>query len=128
MRRDGRRRAGVRGRAALILATAAVALLAAVGAGVAAVTGTGPFGNNEVGQTTEQGTLLPTNQWVTPLGTRILDNNARLVSSSISPDGKYLAALGWNDFQGYLTIVNLQTQKIVEQQALDTGPSNNDDS
>ncbi len=102
-------------------------MLAAVGVGVAAVANVGPFGNSEVGQTTAQGTLLPSNQWVTPLGTRILDDNARLVSSSISPDGKYLAALGWNNFSGYLTIVNLQTQKIVQQQALATGPSGNQD-
>ena len=127
MRTDGSRRPGLRGRALLILATVAVALLAAVGAGIAAVANVGPFGNSEVGQTTAQGTLLPSNQWVTPLGTRILDNSARLVSSSISPDGKYLAALGWNDFSGYLTIVNLQTQKIVQQQALATGPSGNQD-
>jgi YVTN family beta-propeller protein len=128
MSKAGNRRPGLRGRALVIVTTAVVAVFAAVGAGVAAVTDSGPFGNSEVGQTTAQGTLLPTDQWVTPLGTRILDSGARLVSSSISPDGKYLAALGWNDFQGYLTIVNLKTQKIVQQQALDTGPSNNYDS
>src|ERR1700761_6913009 len=127
MRRDNSRRPGLRGRALLILTTVVVALLAAVGAGIAAVADVGPFGDAEVGQTTAQGTLLPSNQWVTPLGTRILDDNARLVSSSISPDGKYLAALGWNNFSGYLTIVNLQTQKIVQQQALVTGPSGNQD-
>jgi YVTN family beta-propeller protein len=127
MRRDGIRRPGLRGRALIILTTVAVGLLAAVGVGIAAVANVGPFGNTEVGQTTAQGTLLPSNQWVTPLGTRILDNDARLVSSSISPDGKYLAALGWNNFSGYLTIVNLQTQKIVQQQALVTGPSGNQD-
>ncbi len=127
MRTPGSERPGLRGRALLILTTALVAVLAAVGVGVAAVANVGPFGNSEVGQTTAQGTLLPSNQWVTPLGTRILDNNARLVSSSISPDGKYLAALGWNNFSGYLTIVNLHTQKIVQQQALVTGPSGNQD-
>jgi YVTN family beta-propeller protein len=127
MRTDGSRRPGLRGRALLIITTVVAGVLAAVGVGIAAVADVGPFGNAEVGQTTAQGTLLPSNQWVTPLGTRILDNNARLVSSSISPDGKYLAALGWNNFSGYLTIVNLQTQKIVEQQALVTGPSGNQD-
>jgi len=126
-RPEGGRRPGLRGRAVLALTTLSIALLAAVGAGVAAVTDSGPFGNNQVGETTTQGTLLPTNQWITPLGTRILDSNARLVSSSLSPDGRYLAALGWNDFQGYLTIVNLETHKIVQQAPLDTGPSGNQD-
>ena len=32
------------------------------------------------------GVLLPTNQWVSPLGTRIFQDNARIVTSSISPE------------------------------------------
>ncbi len=59
--------------------------------------------------------LLPTNQWISPLGTRILDNQERLVSSTISPDGTYMAALGWNNFSGFLTIINLKTHAIVQQ-------------
>ena len=35
------------------------------------------------------------------------------MSSTISPNGQYLAALGWNDFSGYLTIVDLKTETIV---------------
>ena len=37
------------------------------------------------------------------------------MSSSISPNGKYLAALTWNDFSGFLTMINLKTDKIIQQ-------------
>ncbi len=87
------------------LATAAVA---------AGVTGRG-FGDEQVGSTYANGILLPTNQWIKPIGTRLLVDNGRLPSSAISPDGRYLAALSWNDFTGFLTIIDLQTGKVVQQ-------------
>ncbi len=108
-----------RGRVAI--AAAVASCVAVVGVASAAIGGFNPFGNQQVGQTYANGVLLPTNQWISPLGTRILDNNARLVSSTISPNGQYLAALGWNDFSGFLTIVNLRTDAIVSQTGLDTG-------
>ncbi len=86
--------------------------------------GFNPFGNQQVSQTYANGILLPTNQWISPLGTRILDDDsdARLVSSTISPNGEYLAALGWNEFSGFLTIVDLQDrQDRLSRPALDTG-------
>ena len=49
---------------------------------------------------------------------------ARLVSSAISPDGRYLAALGWNNFQGFLTIFDLKTGSMVQQTALNTDDGN----
>jgi YVTN family beta-propeller protein len=111
-----------RGRVAITAALASC--VAVVGAASAAIGGFNPFGNQQVSQTYANGVLLPTNQWISPLGTRILDNSARLVSSTISPDGQYLAALGWNDFQGYLTIVDLKTGTIVQQTALNTDGGN----
>jgi YVTN family beta-propeller protein len=83
---------------------------AAVAAGV-----TGGFGNEQVGQAYANGILLPTNQWIKPIGSRLLVDNGRLPSSAISPNGEFLAALSWNDFSGFLTIINLQTGKIVQQ-------------
>ncbi len=111
---SSRTRARRRGRTAIAAALAAVRV-AVVGVAAAAVGGFNPFGTQQVGQTYANGVLLPTNQWISPLGTRILDNDARLVSSTISPNGQYLAALGWNDFSGYLTIVDLKTDQIVSQ-------------
>jgi YVTN family beta-propeller protein len=104
----------------MVIATLAVCVTL-VGVAAAAVS-FNPFGNSQVGTQTNGSVLLPTNQWITPYESspRILDDNARLVSSTLSPDGKYLAALGWNDFSGYLTIVNLQTRMIVQQTPLET--------
>jgi YVTN family beta-propeller protein len=111
-----------RGRVAI--AAALTSCVAVVGVASAAIGGFGfdPFGTQEVdGQTHASGILLPTNQWISPLGTRILDNSERLVSSTISPNGQYLAALGWNEFSGYLTVFNLKTGAMVQQTALNTG-------
>ena len=71
--------------------------------------------------------LLPTNQWISPVGTRILDSSQRLVSSSLSPDGQYLAALGWNDYTGTLTIMDVKSGKIVQHYDLKSGPSGSQD-
>jgi YVTN family beta-propeller protein len=111
-----------RGRVAIAAALATCVVM--VGVASAAIGGFNPFGTQQVSQTYANGVLLPTNQWISPLGNRILDNTARLVSSTISPDGQYLAALGWNNFQGYLTIVDLKTGAIVQQTALKTDNGN----
>ena len=114
------RRRGLRLRAIVVLAVLSVVTTAAIGVAVATVSGSNPFGSDRVGQTVNGAILLPTNQWISPLGTRILDKNARLVSSTLSPNGTYDAALGWNDFSGFLTIFNLKTKQIVQQTPLNT--------
>jgi YVTN family beta-propeller protein len=116
-----------RRRGRMAIAAALIFCVALVGVASAAVGGFNPFGNEQVAQTYANGVLLPTNQWISPLGTRVLDNNARLVSSTISPNGEYLAALGWNEFSGFLTIVNLGTGAIVSQTGLDTGTGSAED-
>jgi len=108
-----------RGRVAIAAAVASCVVV--VGVASAAIGGVNPFDSHQVGQTYANGILLPTNQWVSPLGTRILDTSERLVSSTISPNGRYLAALGWNEFSGYLTIFDLQTGKMLSQTGLATG-------
>ncbi|HEY4825359.1 MAG TPA: hypothetical protein VIH85_01265 [Solirubrobacteraceae bacterium] len=122
-----------RGRVAIVAAL--TSCIVVVGVASAFAGGFNPFGDQQVSQTYANGILLPTNQWISPLGKRILDNDgtggtgqlgARLVSSTISPDGQYLAALGWNNFQGFLTIVDLKTGTIVQQTAL-TGDTAGDD-
>ncbi|MBV9805274.1 MAG: bifunctional YncE family protein/alkaline phosphatase family protein [Solirubrobacterales bacterium] len=111
----------------MAIASALASCVAVVGVASAAIGGFNPFGNEQVGQSYANGVLLPTNQWISPLGTRILDDNARLLTSAISPNGQYLAALGWNNFQGFLTIVNLRTNTIVSQADLDTGTGSAED-
>lgn len=110
---------------------AVVGCTAVVGVASAAVSGVSfnPFGSAQVGTTQNSAVLLPTNQFVSPLGNRLLDSSARLLSSTISPNGTYMAALGWNDFSANLTIIDLKTQKIVQTIPLATsaggGPKDN---
>jgi len=86
----------------------------------------GGFGQEQVGQTYANGILLPTNQWVNPVGSRILVRDGRLLSASISPNGMFLAALTWNILpiqagpnfipvnRGFLTMINLKTGKAIQ--------------
>jgi len=108
-------------RALRTVAAASASLLALGGIGTAAAAATGafsqssPFGTEQVGKTYTNGILLPTNQWINPIGSRLLVDDGRVLSSAISPNGEFLAALTWNDFTGFLTVVNLETGKIVQQ-------------
>ncbi len=106
-RRQRQKRASGPRRASRALLIAALACLATVGAATAAVFAFSPFGGEQVGGTYANGVLLPTNQWISPLGNRLFLDNARIVTSSISPDGKTLAALTWNNYSTTLTLVNL---------------------
>jgi YVTN family beta-propeller protein len=117
-----------RTRGRLMMFLTGVVCVAVVGAATAAVAGFDPLGTNQVGQQVSGGILLPTGQWISPLGKRLLDDKARLVSSTLSPDGTDVAALSWNNFQGYLTIMNVKTGAIVQQTELNTPAVNPTDS
>ena len=108
--RSRRSRTGAPGRPGLsrkALLAAAVVCLALAGAATAAVWAFNPFGTQEVEGTYANGVLLPTNQWVSPLGSRVFQDNARIITSSISPNGRYLAALTWKQYDTTLTILDL---------------------
>jgi len=113
-------------------AGAAISLALVAGAATAAIAASSTsngsaFGDQQVGHTYANGILLPTQQWIKPIGSRILLNgsggwlNGRLLSSAISPNGAYLAALTWNDFTGFLTMFNLKTGKVIQQVGTGTG-------
>ncbi|MFD2081594.1 40-residue YVTN family beta-propeller repeat-containing protein [Actinopolymorpha cephalotaxi] len=92
---------------------AGAATLALAGGGMAYAS-TEAFGTSQVGQTTGQGTVLPSDQNVKPIGDRLLVDNGKLLASTISPDGRHLAALT-TDAAIALTIVDLQTYKVIQQ-------------
>jgi YVTN family beta-propeller protein len=106
-RRSGKNDPGRPGLSRKALLAATVLCFVLVGAATAAVAVFNPFGTEEVGGTYANGVLLPTNQWVSPLGTRVFQDNARIITSSISPNGRYLAALTWKDYDTTLTILDL---------------------
>ena len=92
-----------------------LALIGGLGGVAVAAEGAGGFGGSTVGSDNGAGTLLPSNQRVRPIGTRSLVNNGRLLSSTLSPDGTKLAALSWENFNGFLTIMDVRTGHIVQQ-------------
>ena len=78
-----RRKAQTTRRARRVLLLAVVGCFAIVGGATAAFVAFDPFGNEQVGGTYANGVLLPTNQWISPLGTRVFQDDARLITSSL---------------------------------------------
>ena len=89
-----------------------LALVSGLGAVAVAASGNG---NDQVGTSNANGILLATGQRVKPIGDRLLVNNDRILSSAISPNGRYLAALTWHQFTGFLTIIDLKSGSVVQQ-------------
>ena len=115
------RRTRKRRRGRVAIAAALASCVVVVGVASAAIGGFNPFGNQQVGQTYANGVLLPTNQWISPLGTRILDSTARGSSRARSAR----TASTWprwagTSSPGFLTIFDLKTGQIVSADRLDT--------
>ncbi|KJY42128.1 hypothetical protein VR41_09280 [Streptomyces sp. NRRL B-1568] len=99
--------------------TTTVAALTAVVALISTAAAAGPnggFGKDKVdGTETAKGILLPSNQRITPFGSRHRIDNGRLLSSTLSPDGTRVAALTWKSFTGFLTVFDARTGKVLQQ-------------
>ena len=107
-----RRQAGFRAGRRTRLAAAGTTALALV------VTGTGigfaqtqQFGNDQVGQVTDKGQVVSADQYLNPIGDRLLINNGKIMSSSVSPDGTHLAA-SITDGGLALSIVDLKSWQV----------------
>ncbi len=112
--RFSRSRSGRKVRGTTVAAIAVGALVLTAGAATA-VSASGGFGHTTVGTTDARGVLLPSNQWVKPLGDRTLVNNGRLLSSVLSPNGKQVAALSYEHGTGFLTVFDAKAGKILQQ-------------
>jgi YVTN family beta-propeller protein len=75
---------------------------------------TDPFGTQKVGETSGRGTMLPSDQAMKSIGDRLLVDNGKLLASTISPNGRFLAALT-TDRSIALTIVDLKTYTVLQQ-------------
>lgn len=93
----------------LTAGTTAVAVVAA-GTGIA-VAKTEMFGTEQVGQVTEKGQVVSSDQYIDPIGERLVLNNGKIMSSSVSPDGTHVAA-GITDGGMALAIVDLKNWKV----------------
>ncbi|MEV6927288.1 alkaline phosphatase family protein [Dactylosporangium sp. NPDC051485] len=89
--------------------TTAVAVVA-TGTGIGFAQ-THQFGTDQVGQLTDQGLVVSANQYVNPIGERLVINNGKIMSSSVSPDGTHLAA-SVTDGGMALAIVDLKNWKV----------------
>ncbi|WP_406406164.1 alkaline phosphatase family protein [Streptomyces sp. NBC_01643] len=92
------------------LTTAGITALAVVAAGTAFAQ-THQFGTDQVGQITDQGQVISSDQYIAPFGDRLVVNNGKIMSSSVSPDGTHLAA-SVTDGGMALSIVDLKSWKV----------------
>jgi YVTN family beta-propeller protein len=81
--RSGRRRLGRAGVASIALVFTGASLSSA---------STQQFGTQQVGQLTDQGPVISSDQYINPIGTRLVINQGKLMASAVSPDGTHMAA------------------------------------
>lgn len=89
---------------------AGVTALAVAAAGTAFAE-TGSFGTVQVGQTTSNGEVISSDQYLAPYGKRAVLDDGKIMSSTVSPDGSHLAATV-TDGADALNIIDLKTHKI----------------
>ncbi|MGW3498678.1 alkaline phosphatase family protein [Streptomyces sp. NPDC001020] len=107
------------GRRTMVTACITVGALVAAGTAIAQ---THQFGTDQVGQATAQGQVVSSNQYIAPYGERLVVNNGKIMSSSVSPDGTHLAA-SITDGGSALSIVDLKNWKV--QQLVGNSASSN---
>ncbi len=88
--------------------TTAVVVVAGTGIGFAQ---TEQFGTDQVGQTTAQGQVVSDDQYIAPYGNRLVINDGKIMSSTVSPDGKHLAA-SLTDGGMAMSIVDLKNWRV----------------
>jgi YVTN family beta-propeller protein len=103
-------RRNLAGRRLRVVALGTTAVLVA-GAGMAYAT-TAVFGQNQVGTQYSNGIQVSDDQIVNPLGDRLLTKFGKFMGSSVSPDGKYLAATS-ADKSVSLQIFDLSDYKLI---------------
>ncbi len=91
-----------------VCAAAAVVLL---GVGVA-YAGTGGFGDNQVGTQYKNGIQVSDDQIIQPIGDRLLTQFGKFMGSTVSPDGRFLAATS-TDKSVVLQIFDLSSYKLI---------------
>src|SRR4051794_32011035 len=103
-----RRRAVSKGRLGVV-AGAAVGVLAVAGVTYAS---TEVFGHNQVGTEYANGIQVSDDQLIKPLGERLVTQLGKFMGSTVSPDGKFLAATS-ADKSVVLQIFDLQSYKLI---------------
>jgi YVTN family beta-propeller protein len=95
----------------VVTAGATAAVLVVTGTGLAFATTNG-FGTDQVGQTTSQGQVVSDDQFIKPIGDRLLTQLGKFMGSTVSPDGRFLAATT-ADHPLVLQIFDLSAYKLI---------------
>jgi YVTN family beta-propeller protein len=94
-----------------VTAGAIAAALVVTGTGLAFATTNG-FGTDQVGQTVSQGQVVSDDQIIKPIGDRLLTQLGKFMGSTVSPDGRFLAATT-ADHPLVLQIFDLSSYKLI---------------
>jgi YVTN family beta-propeller protein len=92
-----------------VLVTAGIAV--ALGVTGAAVASTYRFGTQQVAQTTADGQVISSDQYLKPYGSRTVINDGKIMSSAVGPDGAHLAA-AVADGDASLVVMDLATGQV----------------
>ncbi len=98
----------LRRRIPLVAAGTTAAAVALAGTAVAS---THQFGDDQVGQVTDKGQVVSADQYIKPLGDRLLLQKGKIMSSAVSPDGSHMAA-SVTDGGMALAIIDLKNWKV----------------
>ncbi len=98
-------------RVRVVTAAAAAAALVVTGTGLAVATTNG-FGTDQVGQTVSQGQVVSDDQIIKPIGDRLLTQLGKFMGSTVSPDGRFLAATS-ADKSVVLQVFDLSSYKLI---------------
>ncbi|WP_405067154.1 bifunctional YncE family protein/alkaline phosphatase family protein [Kribbella sp. NBC_01510] len=92
------------------LVTAGTTAVAVALAGTA-VAATHQFGYDQVGQVTDKGEVISSDQYIKPLGDRLVLQKGKIMSSTVSADGSHMAA-SVTDGGMALAIIDLKNWKV----------------
>jgi YVTN family beta-propeller protein len=95
---------------AVPLVTAGATALAVIATGTAYAQTSG-FGTLKFGDSTRDGTVISSDQYLAPYGDRLVIDNGKIMSSTVSPDGTHLAA-SVTDAGVALAVVDLGSGKV----------------
>ncbi|MGY4769161.1 bifunctional YncE family protein/alkaline phosphatase family protein [Kribbella sp. CWNU-51] len=98
----------LRRRIPLVAAGTTAAAVALAGTAVAS---THQFGDDQVGQVTDKGQVVSADQYIKPLGDRLVLQKGKIMSSAVSPDGSHMAA-SVTDGGMALAIIDLKNWKV----------------
>jgi YVTN family beta-propeller protein len=99
------------GRRVRIVTAGAAAFLVVVGGGTA-LGSTVVFGDNQVGTQYSNGIQVSDDQIIKPIGDRLLTQFGKFMGSTVSPDGRFLAATS-TDKSVVLQIFDMSTYKLI---------------